>query len=241
MQKIFSIFILLTLSSSLFSITAAPFKHLSFRLTTTQTDSLKSALNEDTYQKMEHEVLQMLESELADTLYYHSVEHTKDVIFQAERLGKLEKLGQHELLLLKVAALFHDSGFTLSSRNHEEKGVEIARQMLLNIELSNEDFHQIKLAILATKTPQAPITQLGEILCDADLDYLGRPEVEEIANRLFKELKAMGKVKDKLDWNKMQVSFIKQHRYFTSYNQTDREPNKQIYLNTIIAAINQEN
>lgn len=241
MHRVFLIFILLALGIPIFSITDLPFRNINFLFTTAQIDSSKSPFNEATYLDLEQKVLDMLKTQLADTLYYHSVEHTIDVIHQAERLGKLDKLSPHELLLLKVAALFHDSGFILSARNHEEKGVEIAREMLENIDLTNEDFHQIRLAILATKTPQTPITRLGEILCDADLDYLGRPEVAEIAERLFKELQATGKVIDKLDWNKLQVSFIKHHRYFTSYNQTDRDPNKQIYLNTIIAAVNQEN
>ena len=33
----------------------------------------------------------------------------------------------------------------------------------------------------ATKIPQTPLTKLEEIICDADLDYLGREDFFEIS------------------------------------------------------------
>ena len=44
--------------------------------------------------------------------------------------------------------------------------------------------------ILATKFPQQPHNRLEEIMCDADLDYLGRPDFFSIGNTLFEELKS---------------------------------------------------
>ena len=47
---------------------------------------------------------------------------------------------------------------------------------------------------MATKVPQSPKNHLEEILCDCDLDYLGRDDFEKISNNLFSEWKEHGLV-----------------------------------------------
>ncbi|MDA0973125.1 MAG: hypothetical protein O2867_05255 [Bacteroidetes bacterium] len=41
---------------------------------------------------------------------------------------------------------------------------------------------------MATKVPQEPKDHLARILCDADLDYLGGDDYDEIAGGLYQEL-----------------------------------------------------
>ena len=59
-------------------------------------------------------VLDKLEKELPQNLYYHNVKHTVDVVTQVELIGLGEGVADEELLLLKTAALFHDTGHTAS-------------------------------------------------------------------------------------------------------------------------------
>jgi hypothetical protein len=87
--------------------------------------------------------------------------------------------------------------------------------------------------IMATEVPQRPIDALGEVLCDADLDYLGRPDFFRIGNLLFQELKSRGALSTEREWNELQVRFLSGHRYFTATCQRLREPIKQQHLATV--------
>jgi hypothetical protein len=48
--------------------------------------------------------------------------------------------------------------------------------------------------IHVTEIPHKPLNHLQEIICDADLDYLGRNDFQEIADNLKAELKTMNKI-----------------------------------------------
>lgn len=91
--------------------------------------------------------------------------------------------------------------------------------------------------IMATRLPQSPTTLLEKILCDADLDYLGRDDFYEIGGRLFAELKEQEVVETEREWNIMQRTFLQSHRYHTRFGQTNREPGKQERLQEISAKL----
>jgi hypothetical protein len=83
---------------------------------------------------------------------------------------------------------------------------------------------------MATRIPQAPRNKLARVLCDADLDYLGRGDFERIGNTLFAEMKTYGVLKNEREWNELQVRFLERHSYFTGTNKEQREPVKQEHL-----------
>lgn len=185
---------------------------------------------ETAFQSVRDQVIERLRSELPPALYYHSPEHTIDVLRQAEFLGNIESLSQIETYLLRLAALFHDTGFTLSAEDHEEYSCRFAAPYLAQLQLSEEERAEVEKAIMATRIPQSPQSRIGEILCDADLDYLGRDDFFPIGHQLFLELQANGKLSSLEQWNKIQISFLKQHRYFTQFCRQHREPVKLGYL-----------
>ncbi|MFN5505198.1 MAG: adenylate/guanylate cyclase domain-containing protein [Flavobacteriia bacterium] len=61
------------------------------------------------YYKTEHHVMGILQKNLASSLYYHSINHTKDVVKSVERIALLEGVTDEGLFLLKTAAIFHDA------------------------------------------------------------------------------------------------------------------------------------
>ena len=78
---------------------------------------------------LKREVTGILSAQLDKKLCYHNIDHTLDVIEQAEQIALSEKISPaKEILLLKVAALFHDTGFLYVYTGHEEKSCEIARE-----------------------------------------------------------------------------------------------------------------
>jgi hypothetical protein len=178
-------------------------------------------------------ILNKLKSELSDNLFYHSYGHVLDVLNSALMYAKLEGISEYQILLLKTAVLFHDSGFTIQSKNHEEIGCGIVKSVLPDFDYSADEIEIICGMIMATKVPQNPTTHLEQIICDADLDYLGRDDFWEIGNNLFKELSIYGILTDEKEWNKLQLKFLSSHNYFTNSAKNLRSEKKALHVNKI--------
>lgn len=190
------------------------------------------------YNEIRSGVLKKLELGLPKELYYHSVFHTKDVEEQAERIARAEDIHPEEdIYLLKIACLFHDSGFLHTYSNHELMGCKIAEETLPQFGFTKKDIKTIHGLIMATCIPQSPKTKLEQVICDADLDYLGRDDFFEISKKLFEELKAINVLKTESEWNNIQVKFFRQHSYFTETNKKLRAPKKQLHLDMIAETI----
>jgi len=182
-------------------------------------------------------ILDKLEKELPDYLYYHNVKHTVDVVTEVELIGWGEGCSDEEILLLKTAGLFHDAGHTIAYDNHEFYGTQIAKEMLPKYNYSPEQIERICAIIMSTKLPPRPTNLLENIICDSDLDYLGRSDFIPVSNTLYEELKAQNKMGTLNDWNKIQVKFITGHQYFTATARSLREVNKQLQIERIQSLI----
>lgn len=180
-------------------------------------------------------ILERLHSDLPDHLYYHGVHHVLDVLNATLTLAKGEQIQEADaLVLLQTAALYHDSGFIYTYRGHESKSCEIVRTVLPAFEYNDAQIDQICGMIMATKIPQSPQNHLEKILCDADLDYLGRADFVPIAQSLFEELKGLDMINDKNSWKELQVSFLREHRYWTYTARQSRDQTKQQHLESLL-------
>ncbi len=182
-------------------------------------------------------ILDKLEKELPDYLYYHNVKHTIDVVNQVELIGYGEGVDDEAILLLKTAALFHDAGHTIGYDNHEYYGSQLAKEYLPKFSYRQDQIEKIEDLIMSTKIPPDPQNTLEKIMCDADLDYLGRSDFIPVSNTLYKELKAQDKIGDINEWNKLQLKFISKHQYFTETALNLREVNKQKQIERIKSLI----
>jgi class 3 adenylate cyclase/predicted metal-dependent HD superfamily phosphohydrolase len=182
-------------------------------------------------------ILDKLEKELPDYLYYHNVKHTVDVVTEVELIGWGEGCSDEEILLLKTAGLFHDAGHTVSYDNHEFHGTQLARETLPAYNYTPEQIDKICEILMATKLPPKPANLLESIICDSDLDYLGRSDFIPVSNTLYEELKTQNKIGSLNDWNKLQVKFITGHQYFTETARRLREVNKQQQIERIQSLI----
>jgi len=182
-------------------------------------------------------ILDKLEKELPGYLYYHNVKHTVDVVTEVELIGWGEGCSDEEILLLKTAGLFHDAGHTIVYDNHEYYSTQLAREMLPKYNYTPDQIERICSVIMATKLPPRPTNLLESIICDSDLDYLGRSDFIPVSNTLYEELKAQNKMGSLNDWNKIQVKFISGHQYFTKTARSLREVNKQLQIERIQSLI----
>lgn len=183
------------------------------------------------YRAAKQYILAKLRTGLSDKLSYHGMHHTLDVLRVSKALCETEGVFGHSATLVKTAALFHDAGFVKNKHaGHEYEGCLMARAVLPGFGYAGEDMEIICGMIMATKIPQSPTNLLEEIICDADLDYLGREDFYSIAETLFQEFTAYQLINGEQAWNRLQVNFLTAHHFHTKTNKRLREPAKQQYL-----------
>nr|MBS0038069.1 HD domain-containing protein [Saprospiraceae bacterium] len=177
--------------------------------------------------------LRRLEKQLSPKLTYHGIHHTLDVLNVCEDYITRYKLSTGDAELLLVGAVLHDSGFLETYKAHEEKGVQLAESTMPYFEYTEKEIEVVSGLIMATKVPQQPTTLLEKIICDADLDYLGRSDFYEIGETLFIELQHFIGLTDRTEWNKIQIKFLTGHEYHTDWAREVRAPVKNNYIEEI--------
>ncbi len=189
------------------------------------------------YYKAERHIMKILQKKLSPKLHYHSIAHTKDVCRAVERLALLEGVADDGLFLLKSAATYHDAGFVESYDKNEPVGARMAGEILPSYGYTEEHIEEIRRLIYVTQIPHQPTNKLEEIICDADLDYLGRDDFHEIADKLRLELREHGKIDSDRKWDEIQVMFLNQHKYFTETAKNTRQEKKMQNLEEIKARL----
>lgn len=169
-----------------------------------------------------------LTRELSPQLTYHSLSHTwRDVLPAASRLARAMRLGDEDCLVVLTAALFHDTGFLLSYENHEHYSIRIARETLPEFGYAAGQIDAIAEVIAATKMPQRPKGLLQQIICDADLDLLGREDFLPLNRKLLGEVLHFSPNRASYkDWLRNQMRFLEDHRFFTPVAEEMRGPGK---------------
>ncbi len=140
------------------------------------------------------ETVQRLVSALDPTLYYHSPDHTKDVLRQSMELAREDALDSRDVLLLAIAAAFHDAGFLEQRPKNEPIGAQMAVQAMAGSGRFTETEQQlVEQMILDTQLvmegpAQISNSRLSPWLLDADLANLGREDFWQQTELLAKEL-----------------------------------------------------
>jgi len=163
---------------------------------------------------------------------YHTIHHIRDVVEQAEKIAKKEKMSKAEIEDLKLAAWLHDVGYIWEPTRHEARGAEYATTVLTALNFPKTKINKITGIILATKIPQSPKNIYEEIVCDADLDYLGREDYIVNSNNFLQEIQLNKKITE-LEWLSIQDKFLRAHHYFTTRSINSREAKKQERLKMI--------
>lgn len=161
---------------------------------------------------------------LMPKLAYHNSRHVEDVYTAVSVLSNMERISVEERFLLKTAALLHDIILVPGNKDNEERSVEFAEIYLPKAEFgySVNQIDLISNMILATKMPQKPIDLFGRIICDADLDNLGRPDFFDLGEKVREELNIPGGEK----WQRGQLGFLKGHSYWTESAKKLRDSGK---------------
>jgi len=197
--------------------------------------------------KARREVVQILTAEtFPKDLYYHGPPHTTQFVYpEAKALATVEFAGDEYfdecMLVVAVAALFHDTGFIDQYPDNEPLGAARARDFALASEnkILRENAEAIAAAILNTNMKSKPKNKIEEVLRDADLSVMGSQAFGWWSNRLRQEamdhedsnlhLPAM----DEAFWARAQLQFLSSHQWFTDAAveryQTQKEKNIALF------------
>ncbi len=167
------------------------------------------------YKGAEEYILKKLRDDLPANLYYHNVNHTIDVVTAVEKYAKFEKIKEKDLILLKTAAVYHDSGFLIRYNKNEISSVQIIEEVLPDFGFSPVEIDIIARMIMCTELPSKPKNILEKIICDADLDYIGTSEFYIKGIRLLREWNENGMITTLKEWYYQELYFLQQHEYFT--------------------------
>ena len=93
---------------------------------------------------------------------------------------------------------------------------------------SPQEIEQVESLIMVTTMPQYAKTKQEMVLCDADLDVLGREDFFITSFQLQLEWKIFGVMDSTLrEWIKFEIDFLENHKYYTASAIKLREEQKQ--------------
>lgn len=172
----------------------------------------------DLLKKTKIYVESFLKENLSEQIYYHDLEHTKDVVNHVIEIGVASKLSDTELETVLIAAWFHDVGYYKGSDNHEVESKAVAEKFLKAEEVDEQIITNVGSCIVATLIPQRPLNLMEEVLCDADLYHLSTKDFFKKSELLRKEFSIIfhDEIGDGV-WIKNSMKFLKNHDFFTDY------------------------
>ncbi|HET8810450.1 MAG TPA: Pycsar system effector family protein [Flavobacteriaceae bacterium] len=173
-------------------------------------------------------VLDLFKEKLSNTFIYHNYNHTQRVVKSTKELIANSEINVKEETILLLAAWFHDAGYCVIFKGHEEESVKIATDFLKQHKADKETTDGVKRCIMATKFGHEPKGLLEEIIHDADTSHFAKDYFEETSEFLRQELKLQNIQKYTADeWIKENINvFTEKHKYYTSYAIKNWKPKK---------------
>jgi HD superfamily phosphodiesterase len=88
---------------------------------------------------------------LPDSIIYHNLNHTRDVVKAARKIGQYVNLSDEEMEILLISAWFHDTGFMKSYENHEAESINYAKAFFREVGYPEENQEKIIACINSTR------------------------------------------------------------------------------------------
>ncbi len=184
-------------------------------------------------------IRELFRDELPAGIKFHDANHTlhptKGVVAVANKIAISENISEHYRELLIAAAYFHDTGYIREYDKNEPIAARMAGRILKLIGYKPKEIEKIQSMILSTDLDREPITHIEKILCDADLDNLGREDFFKLDGKLREGRGARGlDVSDDAKWYQGTLAIMKKHQYYTESQKNLREKGKQKNLKMLI-------
>jgi predicted metal-dependent HD superfamily phosphohydrolase len=168
-----------------------------------------------------------LTKHLDERFVYHDLGHTVAVVEGVTELCDHLRISKQQKRVIQVAAWFHDLGYSRQIEGHEVRSAQEAEKFLRGYHVEEEQIVCVKTCIQATKYPQKPVAVLEQIICDADMLHLSGKGFLDSSEKLRKEWQlTKGLTCGDKEWYTLNLEFLSEHRYHTSYAQKNLESRK---------------
>ncbi|MCK0131710.1 DUF5706 domain-containing protein [Flavobacteriaceae bacterium F08102] len=181
-------------------------------------------------------VFELFKKKLPQHFIYHNFAHTKRVLKSTREIIAQSNISEEDTVVLQLAAIFHDTGYIVKRKGHEEESVKIAAEFLEAEKVAPSFIAKVKACIMATQFDHHPTNLLEEIIKDADTSHFGKDYFEEASELLRKELELAGVVSySPNQWLKQNITILTQkHSYYTAYAHEKWQPQKAQHLTELI-------
>ena len=177
-----------------------------------------------------------LSENLSDELIFHSINHTYEVVAAAKEIGSQCGLSEDEMLVLEVAAWFHDCGYANTYLGHENESKKIASDFLENFGCDKDFTDAVLNCIESTKYPSRPSSLVEKVLCDAYLYHLTRTNYPKYEKALRQEFEIFLQLMySDEEWMIKNNCFLTNHHYCTDYGQKVLAHLKEINVRILYA------
>jgi hypothetical protein len=188
-------------------------------------------MDNNLYKKIEHYVTGLFETLQDDTLAFHNLKHTQNVVDRTKEIAGHYHVSEKEMLILYTAAWFHDTGYLFTDPvKHEQMSADMMRKFMLEHTNDTELINEIEQCIMATKSPRNPTNLLQQIICDADTYNLGTKEFKETNKRVRKECKLKTGHEDKLEFCRNTITLLEKHQFYTTYCKDQLSVSKELNM-----------
>ena len=165
---------------------------------------------------LQEQAIRFLHTHLDKSFYYHNAEHTRNVCLAIEEFTAADaSWAADQLEALQLAAVFHDFGYLAANADNEALALPYIRQWGTKFQFSDDLIMQAHELIMETCYPYHPVTPAGKLLCDADIEYIGRADFAAQADLFRQELAAQGVVYSELQWWQLELQFLLDNHFFT--------------------------
>jgi len=187
-----------------------------------------SKINDLLIAESENYISALLAEKLPSTIIFHNFNHTLLLKKYAETIGERTDLTSDEMNILRICALFHDSGYVNSYKQFNEESIIIASAYLAEHEVDQKTIDHITEIIRACKLPQNPKDKIAEVLCDAGMMYIASDDGIEQFDLLYDETALQNpKFHKRAVFERACIDFFATHTYFTEYGKTILQPGKE--------------
>ncbi len=170
------------------------------------------------YKKTEQYVTELFNNNKNPALVFHNLDHTKSVVERTKEIAGHYYLSENDMLVVYVAAWFHDTGYMFTdAEHHEEKSVELMKEFMKNFSEDETLLQMIEECILATRPPLQHDTLLKQIICDADTYHFGTKEFKDTNKKVWEEFNYRGTVMSEKEWAVKTIDLLENHEFFTKY------------------------
>ncbi|MCC5932567.1 MAG: HD domain-containing protein [Cyclobacteriaceae bacterium] len=178
----------------------------------------------DQYNPLLEEVENYVSEELRnlpDTMMYHSLPHTREVVKGVRKIGAYANLNEEKMLIATLAAWFHDIGYLHAYRGHENHSIRIAEDFLSQRQVPRHIIDAVVQCIEKTKPQSIPENTVEKVLHDADFIHISKGSYFDKLILLRKEKEVhLNEFYDDVEWYENNLEFLNRVKYYSVYGKT---------------------